>query len=687
MSVAITISVGLSAVVVRSTIAVGDDRADKPRSPSVSDGPVGNASAAAPANLFPVQPSGVSVDPATYDGRNRFRGTCFDIVPWYEGDTLEEELNWCGQPQYGLRVVVPALPGGPEDFETLFAICNRLKRPVWIDQRLVRVIGLRQLKKLPTLARMTFDGSEVRDDDLRHLRELPALTELSLVGTAITAAGLEFVADIPQLTALNISQTNVHAHELAPLARLANLERISLAGVRQSFVESVDGQYQEFPVDLSPLAGLQHLKSIDLSGCNLQDRDLRMLEPLKGIEVLELRGNRIGEESLPWICAQPRLEQLGVESTRIYTLDLGERLPVLARRHLERVLTHRMNTEFTNRALKDCLTSLSRDYQVPLDFDDKAFAVAGVTRSSRVNLSTSNITLRSGLNRLLDSLSNDETKFEFHINSRRGQIMLTTREVARASRETIPYEVSGIARNAGLSPSTVVQSVREFVEPDAWQDESTEFVRVVNERVIEIRHNSYLQHRVEEFLRRLRLGNNASPGGMRIVDALVSRSSAEFPRNPLSDVVEYLSLIHRIRIEIDVAAFSKAQLSPTVDVHLFTEHGESFGTVLDQLLPPLGLGYSLEDDVLMIAPRELNDEAIELFIIAPPLSLADNGDPRIQAERIATELCFAENEGWICRTLGNRIVLKTTLHGFALAHKLLSSGGASTADSPPAVND
>ncbi len=92
---------------------------------------------------------------------------------------------------------------------------------------------------------------------------------------------------------------------------------------------------------------------------------------------------------------------------------------------------------------------------------------------------------------------------------------------------------------------------------------------------------------------------NDSPNEQKIYDALDDITNIEFPGNPLTDVVQYISSQHDIPIIIDEAELSNEGLSPDDEVELVLS-GVTLKAALKLLLEQHGLTYVIEDEVMKI---------------------------------------------------------------------------------------
>ncbi|CAK9081895.1 unnamed protein product, partial [Durusdinium trenchii] len=92
---------------------------------------------------------------------------------------------------------------------------------------------------------------------------------------------------------------------------------------------------------------------------------------------------------------------------------------------------------------------------------------------------------------------------------------------------------------------------------------------------------------------------NDSPNEQKIYDALDQITNVEFPGNPLTDVIDYISSQHGIPIIIDEVELQNDGRSGDDEVELVLS-GITLRSALKLLLEPLALTYVIEDEVMKI---------------------------------------------------------------------------------------
>jgi serine/threonine protein kinase/Leucine-rich repeat (LRR) protein len=149
--------------------------------------------------------------------------------------------------------------------------------------------SLRVLASLTGLKTLIFGGNHVTDAGIRSLAPLKQLTELSVSGHAreVHGSGFEALRGTNTLRSLDVSGSGLDDDGASRIGQLTSLERLNL---RDTWI-SGEG--------LAALAGLTHLKDLNLSRCRrLQTNDLTHLSRLATLEKLDLSDCRITDESM-----------------------------------------------------------------------------------------------------------------------------------------------------------------------------------------------------------------------------------------------------------------------------------------------------------------------------------------------------------------------------------------------------
>lgn len=176
-----------------------------------------------------------------------------------------------------------------------------------LDLRGTRITdeGLAHLAGLVELRSLDLSGTGITDEGLRHLAGMTRLTELRLLGTQVTDEGLRILSTLTGLTGLSLGNTRVTDEGLAHLAGMKELNSLGLHGTQ------VAGH------GLARLRGLTRLEVIGLDGTRVTDGSLQHVAGLERLTLLNLSRTGIGDEGLGRLVHLKRLGVLGLEHTKI----------------------------------------------------------------------------------------------------------------------------------------------------------------------------------------------------------------------------------------------------------------------------------------------------------------------------------------------------------------------------------
>jgi hypothetical protein len=92
--------------------------------------------------------------------------------------------------------------------------------------------ALESLKAIPTLRKLTLNGTKITDTGLEQVKGLSSLKKLYLVDTKITDKGLESLKDMKDLEVLSLVGTGITDAGLEQLKGLTNLKDLFLYGTK-----------------------------------------------------------------------------------------------------------------------------------------------------------------------------------------------------------------------------------------------------------------------------------------------------------------------------------------------------------------------------------------------------------------------------------------------------------------------
>jgi hypothetical protein len=120
-------------------------------------------------------------------------------------------------------------------------------------------------------------------------------------------------------------------------------------------------------------------------------------------------------------------------------------------------------------------------------------------------------------------------------------------------------------------------------------------------------------------------GVHAGPAYARIRDALGQETRVEFIDTPLDTIVDFLTDQHDIPLGLDLAAMDQAGI-PADTAITGNLRGVSLGSALQILLNPLGMTYTIENEILMLTTRDAATLRPEVRVYHVAKLLGDEGD-------------------------------------------------------------
>lgn len=187
--------------------------------------------------------------------------------------------------------------------------------------------SLNQIKLLPQLRDVTFEGSTFNDSSPLYFRDLPVerfsctcrrfgdlglrslrhtktIRRLELRETAVTGPGLAVLGELALLESLVLLDRDLGEEGFQHLAELSKLQLLELSGPIED--PSMKG-----------LGGLVGLRTLRLSHPQIDDRIAAQLELLTRLEWLDLGGTAITDEGLVGLAGLTALKTLHLDHTRI----------------------------------------------------------------------------------------------------------------------------------------------------------------------------------------------------------------------------------------------------------------------------------------------------------------------------------------------------------------------------------
>jgi len=181
--------------------------------------------------------------------------------------------------------------------------------------------GLKSLKGLHQLERLTLQGLEIDDGGLRYLPKFRAIQFLSLSTMNVRDEILPHLVDCcPTLETLSFFETKIDGSGFPCLSTLKHLKEI-LAGCSQvtnqglaslPVLETVTALNLNFTkitnAGLSFLERLPNLENLDLSYTKVTDSGISRLQRLSRLKTLSLEGTKVTDAGLPHLAKIPMLK-------------------------------------------------------------------------------------------------------------------------------------------------------------------------------------------------------------------------------------------------------------------------------------------------------------------------------------------------------------------------------------------
>lgn len=164
------------------------------------------------------------------------------------------------------------------------------------DEELAVLAAAKQLTSLELIR------TGITGEGLKHLHGLP-IKKLSLREPRLTPAGLQLLLGFPELEELELYTPNTRTEDIPSLAGLSRLTRLTIFDARFSYREHGG---------LKCLDGAHSLRYLELSGSNLNDRSLKVVSTLSGLEELDIPAHRLTQEGLGQLASLGQLRSTSI---------------------------------------------------------------------------------------------------------------------------------------------------------------------------------------------------------------------------------------------------------------------------------------------------------------------------------------------------------------------------------------
>jgi Leucine-rich repeat (LRR) protein len=190
--------------------------------------------------------------------------------------------------------------------------------------------GLAELAKCRLLENLSIGSIGITDAGLSDIAKLKNLTDLNLFGcNNVTDIGVAKLTALKSLRNLKIRHSDVSIAALNHLKPMPNLTKLNVFPTKRNgaildisgltALEDIDfsfGSYSEkfIDADLKCLAGLKHLRSLNIGPRNFTDKGMTYLAQLPNIERLYIGGSGLTDEGLKYLANMKKLNSLSILS-------------------------------------------------------------------------------------------------------------------------------------------------------------------------------------------------------------------------------------------------------------------------------------------------------------------------------------------------------------------------------------
>jgi Leucine-rich repeat (LRR) protein len=171
--------------------------------------------------------------------------------------------------------------------------------------------GLIFLSSLEKLRWLDLGGSPLSDAGLYHLKQFKNLEYLNLGGTMITGRRLEYLRGLPRLHELDLSGLHLiddrddnYTAWTPPTEVLGQMTQLRVLGLSSTKLDNFDF-----------LAKMSELEELDVSGTEINRREISQLGDLAKLKNLRLARTRVGAEQIASFSRLKSLEHLDVWGT------------------------------------------------------------------------------------------------------------------------------------------------------------------------------------------------------------------------------------------------------------------------------------------------------------------------------------------------------------------------------------
>ena len=321
--------------------------------------------------------------------------------------------------------------------------------------------------------------------------------------------------------------------------------------------------------------------------------------------------------------------------------------------------------QFDEIALADAIDKLATKHNLVIELDTNTLAYYALDGKVSVTARVKGISLRSGLNRILQP-------FDLTGLIEENFLLVTTEDVVNEKLEWRTYDIQSLVA-ANFDPKTLAEALKK-IGGGVWKaaDQSGGFIANLGNRMV-VLQTQPMQEEILAILQGLQLqaSGQAQPlpseHVQRILAALEAPAEFAFTEVPLTEIVDVLSGRYKINVDLDRWDFDDAGLSGDETI-TGNFKDVSLRAALSLLFDELRLTTVIEDEVLLITTREAAAEKLEWKIYdvgeADPQALAD-----VIRESGGSKWQTSESEGGTIAVLPHCLVITQTQQ----AHREIAS--------------
>lgn len=283
-----------------------------------------------------------------------------------------------------------------------------------------------------------------------------------------------------------------------------------------------------------------------------------------------------------------------------------------AEESIRRALDLPSDVEFIETPLKECLLFLKEQHNINLALDEQKVADEGVATDTLINLQVTGPSLRSILDNILRNLRLD------HFMANEFLIVTTAVDTSRRL-ETHVYDVRALVK-AKFTQDLLRDTLTHTLAVSSWSGTGGAGVIESLPGCLVIRQSVAVHRQINNLLRRLARQGRAVFGGPHwsltpaekaeiVMNRVLDKQIALELTNTRLDQIVGLLATPGMPIVLDFNALKKERIEPRQMVNLKVE-GQPLAKVLDLVLEPLKLDWTVEDEVVLVTTRRQMDELL-----------------------------------------------------------------------------